>query len=71
MIQAVVCTKYLEKLKYKLLNEKDLSGVNVVKDVKVIFGGDFNSDPPSNAFSKYIETFIWNNLFLISNWFSF
>jgi 2',5'-phosphodiesterase len=53
LLQAVVCTKYLEKLKHDLLytNNSD----NKIKNIRIIFSGDFNSDPPSHAFT-YIFT---------------
>jgi endonuclease/exonuclease/phosphatase (EEP) superfamily protein YafD len=42
--------KYLEKLKSSL----ETSGDGKVK-VSILFGGDFNSDPPSKAY-KYITS---------------
>ncbi len=38
LLQAIVCGKHIEKLKYTLLKEeKD------IKDLSILFGGDFNS----------------------------
>ena len=50
LLQAVVSIKYLEKLKHELENSAE-----DIKKLRVIFAGDFNSDPPSKAF-KYIFT---------------
>ncbi len=50
LLQAMAAIKYLEKLKHDLeTSEKE------IKKLSIIFGGDFNSDPPSKAF-KYIST---------------
>ena len=51
LIQSIVNAKYLEKLKHKLLNDESKK----VENVRILFGGDFNSDPPSHAFT-YIFT---------------
>jgi 2',5'-phosphodiesterase len=50
LLQAMIATKHLEKLKHTLeTTDKSISKLSI------IFGGDFNSDPPSKAF-KYIFT---------------
>jgi mRNA deadenylase 3'-5' endonuclease subunit Ccr4 len=51
LIQSIVNAKYLEKLKHTLLNDTSKK----IENVKILFGGDFNSDPPSHAFT-YIFT---------------
>jgi 2',5'-phosphodiesterase len=48
LMQAIICTKHLEKLK------NDLLRMEHVNKVAVLLGGDFNSDPPSWAF-KYVS----------------
>ncbi len=50
LLQAIVCIKYIEKLKFSLV-----SSDSNVKEASILFGGDFNSDPPSHAF-QYIFT---------------
>jgi len=49
LIQAIISTKHLEKLK------NDLVKMENVKKVSILLGGDFNSDPPSWAF-KYVSS---------------
>ena len=57
LIQAVVCAKYLEKLRFDLLSH---SGV---KEANILFGGDFNSDPPSHAFTYlFTQSIPFDNL---------
>ncbi len=46
LLQSIVCAKYIEKLKFDLI-----AADSHVKDVSILFGGDFNSDPPSHAFT--------------------
>ena len=59
LIQSIINAKYLEKLKHKLLNEESKQ----VKSVRILFGGDFNSDPPSHAFTYISNKSIpFNNL---------
>ena len=50
LLQAMASIKYLEKLKFELQSTN-----KQIKKLRIIFGGDFNSDPPSKAF-KYIFT---------------
>ncbi len=49
LLQAIVCTKYVERLKFEILQNSD------IKEANILFGGDFNSDPPSHAFT-YLAT---------------
>ncbi len=53
LLQAIVSIKHLEKLKHNLETVNDSN--EQIKKLRLIFAGDFNSDPPSKAF-KYIFT---------------
>jgi 2',5'-phosphodiesterase len=46
LLQSIVCAKFVEKLKFDLIAH-DFN----VKEACILFGGDFNSDPPSHAFT--------------------
>lgn len=48
LLQSIVSIKYIEELKFKIINKNQ-----DIKKLGVLFAGDFNSDPPSQAF-QYI-----------------
>ena len=55
LIQAIVIAKYLERLKHDLAQQ--------VSKIGILFGGDFNSDPPSHAFTYiFTQSMPFNNL---------
>ena len=57
LLQAIVCAKCVENLKFKLIMNDE------IKDANILFGGDFNSDPPSHAFTYLASQSIpFNNL---------
>ncbi len=58
LLQAICCAKYLEKLKYSIKNEN-----KTIKEISILMGGDFNSDPPSHAFTyMFTQSIPFENL---------
>ena len=58
LLQAICCAKYLEKLKYSIKNEN-----KNIKEISILMGGDFNSDPPSHAFTyMFTQSIPFENL---------
>ena len=45
LLQSIVCAKYIEKLRFNLIN----SSGSEAYAISILFGGDFNGDPLSNA----------------------
>ncbi|RNA38549.1 2 -5 -phosphodiesterase 12 [Brachionus plicatilis] len=50
LLQSIVSIKFIEKLKLDLLEKNP-----VIKKLGILFAGDFNSDPPSQAFQYILK----------------
>ena len=64
LLQAIVCGKHLEKLKYSLLNEN-----KEIKEISILFGGDFNSGMNANSCCLlfYWIRYSWSNFYSVAS----